>query len=436
MKPSVRKYKKGSVIYFAGDVGDKVYVLRKGAVALIRYDYVAEVSDNNQRRIKLVEVREKVKVGEFFGVKSAIGNFPREETVVVLMDSEIVVLSVKAFEELVKKNISIGVKLLVSMSKQLRSIGDKLKKLFGEEQVLPDEEMLKIAKFYKNSGKLGYVKHICKAFFVSYPNSVYREEVKNILREIAELTGDDNLMDEIDKGIYDKETIDVLSEENRIDKEIVSGEEADSGFDDSKDVNIVDKRIPKEFLFNSEYNREDISLDSDEIDFMEEFLSPKKTEKEKVLEELDGDDKDIFDGESSDDTMEGDIEKSFYDGMGAFAHGEYDKALKCFENVITTKVVNGVKEQGLYEKAYIEYARTLIKLRKCKEAIVKLNEFLKKYPNTHEIKHAYYYIALGYECIKKYDIAYKIYSKIERMPPKEDINRLAKTKMRKLEQMV
>jgi len=120
--------------------------------------------------------------------------------------------------------------------------------------------------------------------------------------------------------------------------------------------------------------------------------------------------------------------------MSSFAQGSYEEALKLFENVINSNAIKGVKEESIYEKAHIEYARTLIKIRRCKEAIVKLNEFLKRHPNTHEIKQIYYHIGLGYECIKKYETAYKIYTKLERMPPKEDINRLARTRMKRLEQ--
>ena len=63
--PFTRKYNPGSIIYFQGDKGDEIFVLREGSVTLIK-----PVHGETQ------EEREELKVGEFFGVKSGLGALP------------------------------------------------------------------------------------------------------------------------------------------------------------------------------------------------------------------------------------------------------------------------------------------------------------------------------------------------------------------------
>ena len=81
--PRFMQYTKGSIPYFAGDQDDRVFILQKGIVILTSVD----IETGNS-------VTDQVKPGEFFGVKSALGHFPREETVTVLSEASVVVLTV------------------------------------------------------------------------------------------------------------------------------------------------------------------------------------------------------------------------------------------------------------------------------------------------------------------------------------------------------
>ena len=56
--PKVVQYTKGSIIYFAGDIDDRIYILQKGLVILTSNDIETGSP-----------VTEQVKNGEFFGVK-------------------------------------------------------------------------------------------------------------------------------------------------------------------------------------------------------------------------------------------------------------------------------------------------------------------------------------------------------------------------------
>ena len=63
--PKAIQYNPNSVIYFEGDIEDKVYILQKGSIVMTFTDI-----ETGSR------VNEYIKQGEFFGVKSALGHFP------------------------------------------------------------------------------------------------------------------------------------------------------------------------------------------------------------------------------------------------------------------------------------------------------------------------------------------------------------------------
>ena len=67
--PKVIQYTKGSIAYFEGDQDDRIFILQKGLIILTSIDQETGHTSTEQ-----------VKPGEFFGVKSALGHFPREET--------------------------------------------------------------------------------------------------------------------------------------------------------------------------------------------------------------------------------------------------------------------------------------------------------------------------------------------------------------------
>ena len=72
MSPKAAQYKANSIVYFKGDVTERVYILKGGKVVL-KYNDI----ESGQ------EMQDIIQTGEFFGVKSALGKYPREETVSV-----------------------------------------------------------------------------------------------------------------------------------------------------------------------------------------------------------------------------------------------------------------------------------------------------------------------------------------------------------------
>ena len=112
--PKANQYTKGSIIYFSGDKDDRIFILQKGMVILTSTDIESGSP-----------VTEYIREGEFFGVKSALGHFPREETATVVQDSICISMNVQEFEALFSSNKQIILKMLKVFSKQLRAIHKK-----------------------------------------------------------------------------------------------------------------------------------------------------------------------------------------------------------------------------------------------------------------------------------------------------------------------
>ena len=165
----IRPYKAGSIIYFEGDRGEGIYVLQQGRVHLI-----SSSIDGKE------EFRENVKKGEFFGVKSSMGHFPREETAQVLVDSSILIFSLKAFEQLCIKNIRLVLQVLKVFSSQLRKIHKQVRKQLGESETLEHSvEFLKVGEYYFKNGQIDEANCALEKFMEHYQDSpVYDRAVK------------------------------------------------------------------------------------------------------------------------------------------------------------------------------------------------------------------------------------------------------------------
>ena len=165
--PKIMQYTKGSIIYFAGDRDERVFILQKGCVVVSTTDI-----ETGQ------PVTEQIKTGEFFGVKSALGHFPREETATVLMDSVCLALTVQEFETIFSSNKNLIMKMLRVFSNQLRQIHKKTEELLNKGQDINQQTgMLSVAKAFFNDEKWKSCSDVCTTYLKLYPNSANRDDV-------------------------------------------------------------------------------------------------------------------------------------------------------------------------------------------------------------------------------------------------------------------
>lgn len=170
--PKVVQYTKGSIIYFEHDMEERIYILQKGAVLLSSVDIESKQP-----------VSEQVKNGEFFGVKSALGHFPREETATALVPTTAVILSVQEFENLISNNKPLIMKMLKVFSNQLRQVHRKTESILNN--VVEDQQtgMLAVAKSFYDDEKYRSACDVYEKFFTRFPSAINNEEVSKYYKE-------------------------------------------------------------------------------------------------------------------------------------------------------------------------------------------------------------------------------------------------------------
>jgi len=162
----LRNYKAGSIIYFHGDIGDNIYVLKSGAVSLIYHSI--ETGE---------EIRETIKNGEFFGVKSSLAKRPREETALVIKPSQVLVLTTEEFERLVTKNVKIITNFLRVFSNQLRKVGKLVHNFLDDTEVGDNQlELFKIGEYYLKNHKYKQAKYVYETYLKHYANGNFANQ--------------------------------------------------------------------------------------------------------------------------------------------------------------------------------------------------------------------------------------------------------------------
>jgi TolA-binding protein len=246
----LRNYKAGSIIYFVGDVGDEIYVLKSGALNL-EYHSI-ETGE---------EARETINNGEFFGVKSALARRPRDETAHVIADSQVLVLNTDEFERLVTKNVSIITKFLRVFSNQLRRMG-KLAQSFLNHQSAGDNqgELFKIGEYYLKNHKYKQAQYAYETYLKHYTDGRYAAQARERLNGVKDAQEGKGLgtytsMTEKDVSSTDVSSTDASSTDasSETPSETDLGEaEMESGEEGTGGVDIATKYYDAVSLFSQE----------------------------------------------------------------------------------------------------------------------------------------------------------------------------------------
>ena len=130
LRDFVVPYRKGEIVFKEGDPGAEMYVVQNGQVELYR-------NMNDEKRF--VRVFEK---GDFFGEMSLLEGLPRTATAQTLEDSELIIINGATFDQMIKSNIEIAIRMLRKISKRLRETTDQLELALtsqGKAVVIPEE---------------------------------------------------------------------------------------------------------------------------------------------------------------------------------------------------------------------------------------------------------------------------------------------------------
>lgn len=175
------KYKANSIVYFKGDVANRVYILKKGSI-------VTKTTDLKTNE----DILTMIKVGEFIGVKNVISNQPYSETVSTLTDTELVVFYKEDFEQFILTNSRIMMQTLVVFSNQLRKIHKEIKDLndIVENVQKPDDnekDLYELGVYFKKQHKIEYSNYCFKKYAEVYPTGKYLDAIKNNANSLTEL---------------------------------------------------------------------------------------------------------------------------------------------------------------------------------------------------------------------------------------------------------
>ena len=176
--PKAIKYTADSIIYFAGNHDYRIFILQSGSISLSSID----IETGN-------EVIDHVKSGEFFGVKSALGKFCREETARALVPSVVIALTVAEFENIFVNNKDLIMKMLRVFSGQLRQIHKKTESILNNITTDQASGMLSVANSFYNDEQFRPASDVYLKFLKRYPNYSHKNEVMK-LYQTAKLKAD------------------------------------------------------------------------------------------------------------------------------------------------------------------------------------------------------------------------------------------------------
>ena len=168
--PKAMQYTKGSIIYFEGDHDERIFIMQSGSVLLTSTDI-----ESGQ------PVSEQVKNGEFFGVKSSMGHFPREETATALQDSVVVTMTLREFEVIFSSNKDVILKMLRVFSGQLRQIHKKTESMLKNKlETNQADGMFSVAKSFYKDEQYRACCDVCIKYLTNYPTAPDKEAVAKI----------------------------------------------------------------------------------------------------------------------------------------------------------------------------------------------------------------------------------------------------------------
>jgi CRP-like cAMP-binding protein len=157
--PKALQYRSGSVIYFQGDTADSIFILQKGKVNLTYQDI--ETGE---------DIHDLVQPGEFFGVKSALGKYPREENAIAIQDSALVGFSVPEFEQLAMANTRVILKMLKVFSNQMRRLHKQVSNLLEKEEVNAEMGLFNVGEYYLKIKRFTQAKYVFERYLTYYPS--------------------------------------------------------------------------------------------------------------------------------------------------------------------------------------------------------------------------------------------------------------------------
>ncbi|MCL2154966.1 MAG: cyclic nucleotide-binding domain-containing protein, partial [Leptospirales bacterium] len=398
-----RNYKSGSIIYFENDKSEYIYILKSGRVVLT---YIKIDSGE--------EIKEEVRQGEFFGVKSALGKYPREETAQTIGDTTILVLAMADFERMVLRNVNVVKKMLRVFSNQLRKLNKTVRTVLGEgDNIHPDVELFRIGEYYYKSGDYNKATYAFKRYMEYYPDTDYSKLAMDRIKDIS-----------VGGGGVSSDKQPKASADNILSDFSMDNDSGGFSFDDN--------------LTSGKDTKSDFNLDSSfggNVSSASSLSSELSSEMDNFFSESDK--SDDFGGFDFDHKPAGKntfpIEEKFNEGLNSFKASNYKKALPKFSEIISKAPFDDPGDNGMLIDSYFYSGVCNFNLKNFKEAMNSFGEIVKKYSKSNRMKETLMYAGEIYEKSGQKDKAIEYFNKVVNFSPKDSLNSKALDKIKALQ---
>lgn len=132
---SAGSYSAGEAIFHQGDLGTEMFIIQEGEVQIIKTLGGAQ------------HILSRLEKGDFFGEMAVLENMPRTADAVAVTDVKVVIINGARFDEMLRKNPEIAVRIIRKYSKRLREANSLLERLAGQgvdlERAAIDETVAK-----------------------------------------------------------------------------------------------------------------------------------------------------------------------------------------------------------------------------------------------------------------------------------------------------
>ena len=392
-----RVYKPGSIIYFENDKSEYIYILKSGRV-ILTYTKI----DTGE------ELKEEVRQGEFFGVKSALGKYPREETAQTIGETVVLALSLSDFEKMILKNVNVVRKMLRVFSNQLRRLNRTVRTVLGDsDNVNPQLELFRIGEHYFKIGDFTKAIYAFKKYMEYYPDTDYAKLAMDRIRTINSggTAADSSPVPGQKKAAA--ESFDSFSMD-----------ESNDGFsfDESPAPSAGKKSAPSSGFSAGETGS--ASEFSSEID---DFLSD------------DDDDLGDFSLDEPAGAKKPSLKETYDKAEASLDMNNYSAALELFRDVITKASPLKLNEKKLFIDSYYNSGVCSFEMKDLKGAMNYFAEITRSYSDSDKLKGALFYIGRIFEMAGQGDKALGYYNKVMNMKPRYSINSRAMDRIQALQ---
>jgi len=121
LKDNVMTFAEGDTIFTEGDLGTEMYIIQEGEVEIVK------------RLGTESHVLSRLERGDFFGEMAVVDNIPRSADAVARSLVRVVAINGSAFDEMLRRNPEIAIRIIRKYIKRLREANELLARFAGEK---------------------------------------------------------------------------------------------------------------------------------------------------------------------------------------------------------------------------------------------------------------------------------------------------------------